>query len=163
MGATNTSKPAFKDFLKKLKADYPNFNFKSGRREYWSPKTHTINYARRQPETEVKFGILHELSHALLEHNNYSSDLELLKLESEAWHLAAKLGRKYKVRISENHIQNCLDTYRDWLHKRSQCPTCGLHVIQRSPNQYKCFNCQTTWQVSHRRFARPYRLSKFSK
>ena len=159
MAVMNTSKPTLKDFLKKLRADYPDFNFKRGRREYWSPKNHTIFYDQKQPLTGVKFGILHELSHAILEHNNYSSDLELLKLESEAWHLAAKLGHKYNVKISENHIQNCLDTYRNWLHRRSKCPTCDMHVLQDSSSSYKCFNCGSSWDVSSGRFVRPYRMT----
>ena len=159
MVATSTSKLTLKDFIDKLKADHPDFYFKGGQREYWSPETHTITFDRKRPEKEIKFGVLHELAHALLEHKNYSSDLELLKMESEAWHMAAKLGRRYGVRISENHIQNCLDTYRDWLHKHSRCPNCGTHVIQHGPSTYKCFNCGSIWRVSHERFARPYRMT----
>lgn len=78
-------------------------------------------------------------------------------MESEAWSVAAKIGRKYGVSISDEHIQNCLDTYRDWLHRRSTCPTCGTHVIQSDSNTYRCYNCQTVWHVSNRRFVRPYR------
>ena len=159
MDVMSTLKPILRNFLKRLRADYPQFKFQNGHRENWSPHTKTVTFSAKQPERELKFGVLHELAHALLEHKDYTSDLELLKLESEAWHLAAKLGRKYQVKISENHIQNCLDTYRDWLHKRSRCPNCGVHVIQHSPSTYKCFNCGLNWRVSHERFARPYRMT----
>ena len=157
MGAINTFDTPLKRFIARLKKDYPNFKFKSAKLENWSPKTRTISFDNRQPEQQIKYGLLHELAHEILEQKNYSSDLELLKMEAQAWHLAAKIGRKYRVKINEEHIQNCLDTYRDWLHKRSECPICGMHVIQQNVSTYKCFNCGQTWQVSVQRFARPYR------
>lgn len=156
-----TKSPSVKtDLVARLKRDYPGFKFRRGERENWSARTRTVTYNPNQDEEQLSYGLLHELAHAILEHNNYSSDIELLKLEAEAWHLAAQLAPKYGVSISDDHIQKCLDTYRDWLHKRSACPKCGMHVIQQTPENYKCFNCQTTWRVSHSRFARPYRLSK---
>lgn len=145
------------EFIQRLKKDYPGFTIVKGSQEHWSPKKNTITFNPGQTPERIRFGILHELAHALLEHKNYSSDFELLKMESEAWHLAAKIGLKYGVTISEDHIQNCLDTYRDWLHRRSQCPTCDMHVLQDSSTVYKCFNCGTNWKVSSGRFVRPYR------
>lgn len=147
-----------KDFVQQVARDYPQFKFKAGAQEHWSPKTNTITYSKSEPLDELRYGLLHELAHALLGHKTYQSDFELLKLESQAWDLAAKIGKKYKLKLNESHIQDCLDTYRDWLHRRSQCPTCGMHVLQKDSTTYRCFNCGTTWQVSHRRFARPYRL-----
>jgi hypothetical protein len=157
MAATTTSSRTSKDFIKQIIKDYPQFKFVPGAQEHWSPKTNTITYSQSEPMTELRYGLLHELAHALLGHTSYSSDFELLKLESQAWELAAKIGKKYKIRLDAEHIQDCLDTYRNWLHRRSQCPACGMHVLQNSPDSYKCFNCTTTWKVSSRRFARPYR------
>ena len=142
--------------MDRVAADYPQFKFKAGSQEHWSPRTKTITYEAVDTD-ELKFGLLHELAHALLDHNSYKSDFELLKLESQAWHRAAEIGKKYDVKIDEDHIQNCLDTYRDWLHRRSKCPTCGMHVLQKNATTYKCFNCGETWQVSSGRFARSYR------
>lgn len=147
-----------KQFIDQIIKDHPQFKFAPGAQEHWSPRSNTITYSQSEPFTELRYGLLHELAHALLGHNTYSSDFELLKLESEAWDLAIKIGKKYKVKLDPDHIQDCLDTYRDWLHRRSQCPACGMHVLQDSANSYKCFNCGTSWQVSARRFARPYRL-----
>jgi predicted RNA-binding Zn-ribbon protein involved in translation (DUF1610 family) len=142
-------------FIEKIAADYPQFRFKPGTQEHWSPRTKTITY---EPESDnLRYGLLHELAHALLGHNSYKNDFELLKLESQAWQTAAKIGRKYGVKIADDHIQNCLDTYRDWLHRRSKCPACGMHVLQTDSRTYKCFNCGETWQVSAGRFARSYR------
>jgi hypothetical protein len=157
MVVTNTSNKTSKDFIARLSADYPNLHFKMGRQEHWSPKTQTITYNPDEPAEKLSCALLHELAHALLNHTNYSSDFELLKLESEAWNLAAQLGKKYSVLIDDDHIQNCLDTYRDWLHRRSTCPTCGIHTLQKDVKHYQCHNCQSTWQVSSGRFVRPYR------
>jgi len=144
-------------FLEKLGNDYPQFCFKAGKQEYWSPKTNTITFNPKRKFAELSYSVLHELAHALLEHKNYQSDFELLKMEAEAWELAAMTGKKYGVKIDYEHIQNCLDTYRDWLHRRSTCPTCGMHVLQSDISTYRCFNCQTAWKVSAGRFVRPYR------
>lgn len=149
-------------FIAKLRRDYPDFNFTSGKQEHWSPKLKTITFITDQSLADLRYGVLHELAHALLGHNNYQTDFELLKLESQAWELAAKIGQNYAVIISQDHIQNCLDTYRDWLHHRSACPRCGMHVLQQSSKFYRCFNCHKKWQVSSGHFARPYRHSSAS-
>jgi ribosomal protein L37AE/L43A len=145
------------DLVAKLRKDYSDFKFVAGREEHWSPKRKTITYNPRQDKELLCFGVLHELAHAMLGHNTYHSDFELLKLESDAWELASDIGAKYGITINDEHIQNCLDTYRDWLHRRSSCPNCGTHVLQRDSACYECFNCHATWRVSSGRFVRPYR------
>ena len=145
------------NFISQLKMDYPEYRFVEAQEDHWSPRSRTIYFNPNKPEIELRYSLLHELSHALLRHQDYGSDFELLKLESEAWEQAAKLGAKYGVDIGDDHIQNCLDTYRDWLHRRSTCPQCGLHVVQKDIQTYKCFNCQAEWSVSSGRFVRAYR------
>jgi hypothetical protein len=158
MAAMTTSSKTSAEFIKRIKVDYPQFSFKPGSQEHWSPRTKTITYDGSASAAELRYGLLHELAHALLEHDNYRSDFELLKLESQAWEMAVKVGRKYNISLDNEHIQDCLDTYRDWLHRRSKCPTCGMHVLQKDVRTYQCFNCGDSWQVSAGRFARPYRL-----
>jgi predicted RNA-binding Zn-ribbon protein involved in translation (DUF1610 family) len=145
MAAMTTSSKMSSSLIDRVILDYPQFKFCPGSQEHWSPKSNTITYSQSEPLDE------------LLGHNTYQSDFELLKLESEAWQLAAKIGRKYHIMLDDDHIQDCLDTYRDWLHRRSKCPTCGMHVMQQDSVTYKCFNCDTSWQVSSRRFSRSYR------
>ena len=157
MAATTILLKTSKDFIASLAKDYPEFSFKAGKQDHWSPKTNTITYGKGEQLEQLKFGVLHELAHAILGHKNYHSDFELLKLESQAWKLAAKIGQKYAVKIDDNHIQNCLDTYRDWLHQRSRCPACKTHVLQSDPRYYHCFNCGEKWSVTSGRFVRPYR------
>lgn len=149
--------PEVKSFIGQVKADYPQFRFRRGRQDHWSPGSNMVIYNDDRPLVDLQYGLLHELSHALLAHKNYSGDFELLKLEAEAWAMAAKIGSKYGIAIDEDHVQNCLDTYRDWLHRRSTCPSCGMHVFQEDPKHYACFNCQTRWSVGPDRFARSYR------
>jgi hypothetical protein len=153
MDATVLSSSTTSIFIDRLSKDYPDFSFEPGDQEHWSPETLTVFFSPDRP----CYGVLHELAHALLNHSSYNTDFELLKLESDAWELAIKIGKKYGISIDEDHVQNCLDTYRDWLHKRSTCPSCGTHVLQKNSNNYSCFNCQTTWQVTSGRFVRPYR------
>lgn len=163
MAATNlpskTSPKAKKisRFITQLRQDYPKYKFKSGHEDFWSPRSATITYNPDRPLIKLQYGVLHELSHALLDHVNFTSDFELLKMEAEAWHKAAEIGKNYGVDISDDHIQDCLDTYRDWLHRRSRCPKCGMHVLQASNTSYKCFNCGTKWTVTDHRFVRAYR------
>lgn len=163
MAATNLSnRTTVKTFITKLRRDFPEFKFKPGPQDHWSPKTNTITYKSSVSLKETQFSVLHELAHAKLGHTTYHNDFELLKLESLAWELAAKIGKKYAIKISADHIQDCLDTYRDWLHARSRCPTCGVHVLQKDPHHYHCFNCHTEWKVTSGRFVRPYRKRVFS-
>ncbi len=157
--AANTPDKAAISFIKDLRRDYPQFSFKPGLHENWSPSSNTITFIPKQRFEQLSYGVLHELAHALLGHSTYHNDFELLKLETEAWQLAAKIGRRYKLRIDQNHIQNCLDTYRDWLHRRSTCPTCGMHVLQKDSHSYMCFNCLSVWRVTSGRLVRPYRRS----
>lgn len=146
-----------RQFISLLHRDYPEFKFQPGDEDHWSAKSGTITYNPRRPLFQRRYSLLHELAHAVLGHISYTSDFELLKLEAEAWQLAAKIGHKYQIEIEDAHIQNCLDTYRDWLYRRSTCPRCGTHVLQKDSASYHCYNCQTDWQVSSGRFVRPYR------
>lgn len=160
MVVMNTSSKTSDGLAARLAADYPQFKFKPGVQEHWSPRTKTITY---EPEAEnLKYGLLHELAHALLGHDSYHNDFELVKLESQAWQKAAQIGRQYGIKINEDYIQNCLDTYRDWLHRRSKCPSCGMHTLQQNAHSYKCFNCGEIWHVSAGRFARSYRRKVIS-
>jgi hypothetical protein len=154
-----SSDKALEQLVSRLRLDYPEFKFRSSKQTHWSPHYKTIFFNSAEATERLKSGVLHELAHGILGHDNYSSDFELLKLESEAWALAAKLGVNYQISISEDYIQQCLDTYRDWLHRRSTCPVCGTHVMQKDSKNYQCYNCQTGWQVSGARFLRPYRRS----
>ena len=125
--------------LEKLRADYPNFVFKDGKKfAFKYPRTITIG--PEEPFDDLL--ALHELSHAILGHKSYNEDLERVKMESEAWEKAKKLATKYHVEIDEDLIQDELDTYRDWLHRKSRCPVCGLTRYQTADKLYHCPRCE---------------------
>lgn len=136
------------NILPVLIKDFPGITFENGDSFFWSPREQRVTYTTHQDVAEHGiWALLHEVSHAALGHTDYKNDFELIKLESTAWQHAKRLGKKYGISIDAEHIQDCLDTYRDWLHKRATCPTCGVVSLQRSDSLYQCFNCQTTWSV----------------
>ena len=146
------------ELLQKLRADYPHLSFQEGDTFYWSPKNQTVTYAPGSTQPEVAmWSLLHEVCHGILGHKNYTTDFELVQLEVAAWQQARALAKTYDIKIDPEHVQDCLDTYRDWLHMRATCPTCSTVSTQKDSNTYECFNCHTNWHVSNSRFCRPYR------
>lgn len=144
--------------LIKIKLDHPNLKLEEGDQFMWSPKNQTVFYDPSCDEVQGVQQLLHEVSHALLKHVNFYSDLELIQLEVAAWNHAKSLAGTYDIPISDDHMQNCLDTYRDWAFRRSTCPNCSSSGIQASDLTYTCLNCQSIWRVSENRLCRPYRL-----
>jgi hypothetical protein len=145
------------NFLEIIKQDFPKINFEEGKGFYWSPNTKTVIYDTQQRKNNPEWTLLHEISHAILNHKSYNNDLDLLSMEVLAWEKAKEISIRYDININEDHIQNCLDTYRNWLHLRSTCPSCGIRALQISNDTYRCHNCHTKWKVTSARFCRPYR------
>jgi len=154
----NKPKPTL---LETITRAHPEITFLPGARFAWNPKTSTIHYhLTPQPTHHQYFKLLHELGHALLDHQDFESDMQLLQMEAAAWQKANELGKKYELTIDEDYIQDCLDSYRDWLHLRSTCPTCFVRCLQQDRHTYQCHNCGTEWHVTNSRLCRPYRLQK---
>jgi len=146
-----------KKLIKNLRSKYTDIAFIQGDTAQWSSTKRQITYVADE-RTENVWALLHELGHALLGHDSYASDVELLQKEAAAWAKARSVALAYELQIDPGHIEACLDTYRDWLHKRSTCPDCGAQGLQQSKSLYGCFNCRATWKVTEHRFCRPYRL-----
>ena len=146
------------ELLRELKLAYPAINFVTGPVFSWSPKTCQVIYKEAALGDELAaWSLFHEVGHALLEHNDYFSDFQLLLLEVAAWEKAKSLAKSFNYSIDPDHIQDCLDTYRDWLYQRSTCPTCTNCSLQTNSKTYQCFKCGTIWRVSSSRMCRPYR------
>jgi hypothetical protein len=152
-----------KQLLEDLSALLPEVTYEPGDAFRWSPREQQIIYRLTQHPTEFDtWALLHEVGHAQLNHKTYNSDLELLLLEVAAWEKAVETGADLGILIDPDHMQDCLDTYRDWLHQRSTCPVCLASCLQISNVTYRCHNCTTEWRVSTSRFCRAYRRRKLS-
>jgi hypothetical protein len=152
---------AMDSLLAELRIRFPELNFRDGQQFCWSPQTQEVIYASSVDATHATWSLLHETGHALLNHRGYQADFELIRMEVAAWERARSLGQELNYTISENHIQDCLDTYRDWLYKRSICPSCSTKCLQQQDLiRYRCFNCHTVWSVTPSRFCRTYRSTK---
>jgi hypothetical protein len=126
-----------------------SLTLKKGELFSWNHAACVITYNPQAENAEAY--LLHEFSHALLEHKEYAQDIELLKMERAAWDKALILASTLNMEIDEDLIESALDTYRDWLHDRSTCPGCGAAGIETSKQQYGCITCHTTWRVNEAR------------
>lgn len=136
--------------IKKLKKDYPQLAFTFASDFRWSSSNQTVYIAAHAIDSAAF--CLHEVSHAILNHENYRHDIDLLKFERDAWEYAKhELAPRYGITITEQTIQENLDTYRDWLHARSTCPACRATGIQSGAHQYRCIACGQVWKVNEAR------------
>lgn len=142
--------PSLNSLITKLNADYPTLTFQKSDGFRWSTTDQTVFFDDTMPQADAF--CLHELSHAILEHREYDKDIELVKLERDAWEYARRtLSTTYGVPVSEDLIQDNLDTYREWLHARSTCPLCHATGIQAGPRRYDCLACGQSWKVNEAR------------
>ncbi|HSW91876.1 MAG TPA: hypothetical protein VLG09_04475 [Candidatus Saccharimonadales bacterium] len=141
--------PLIISLVAKLRKNFKQFTFVASDQFRWSPVNRTIFYDQ---DSSDQAALLHELSHALLGHTSYTRDIGLLDLERDAWNYASiALSTAYGVTIADETIQDSLDTYRDWLHARSVCPTCTAVGMQTKVNEYKCIACGSQWRVNEAR------------
>lgn len=128
--------------IKQLQADHPELLFEANERfTFHPPNTIYYNADIERPDLQI----LHELGHYLDNDADYTSDIALLRIESNAWATAKKLAKKYKIKWDEDFIQSKLDSYRDWLHNASLCSVCQINGYQ-SGQYYHCPLCGKKWQ-----------------
>ena len=151
--ATSPSTPLL---IPQLRRDYPDVQFQADTYCHWDPKTRTVYY---QEASEAVADILHEVAHALLDHVDYTQDIQLLAMERDAWHFARQdLAPRYAIVIDDDHQQEALDSYREWLHARSTCPSCSATGMQIERHNYRCLACETSWRVNEARICRLRRV-----
>lgn len=153
-----------KSLLNKCQGLLEDVSFVEAKTFYWAPSSRSIHFDPLALQTKKgQWALLHELAHAQLNHTIYTSDAELLKLEVAAWKTAQETAKGLNIEIDSEHIEDCLDTYRDWLYARSTCPACSLNSLQVAETTYACINCRSRWSVSRSRFCRPYRMQSMHK
>ena len=133
------------DFIEALKSEFGQFNFISGNRFKWK-SPNSIYFEANSDYSFNYFALLtlHELGHALSGHKDYKTDIERLRIESEAWQRAKHEINDHKnwgVKYDEDFVEGELDSYRDWLHKKSLCKKCGLTRFQTADGKYHCPSC----------------------
>ena len=134
--------------LSKIEKSFPKIRFKKDAVFSWSPSDHTVHYIDNNDD----ISLLHEVAHAALGHKAYTRDIELLTIEREAWDYAVStLSEQFDVSIDVAQVDTMIDTYREWLHARSLCPTCQATGIQADKTHYCCLACTTTWRVNEAR------------
>ena len=146
------------DLLEQLETNFPAIRFQEGKAFSWRPRDSTVVYVLGDPDFDQH--LLHELSHALLEHTVYERDIDLIALERDAWGYARRtLAPLYDIAITSDCIEADLDTYRDWLHARSTCPQCEATGLQIKKMTYRCVSCHHTWRVNHAKLCQLRRYS----
>ena len=135
--------------LKKIVSDFAHFTFQQGDGFEWQPATKIIVYENTENTLPL---LLHEISHAVLSHETYSLDTDLLHKENAAWQYAlCVLSPIYGIKVGQELVEECLDDYRTWLYKRSLCPACGQTGLQTKKKAYACINCGCSWKVNDAR------------
>ena len=126
-------------FLAAVKNKFPDFRFKTGRKFMFRPPR-TIFIGPEEEGDEIL--LLHELGHAILGHRDFNMNVQRLKMEMEAWEKARELAEEFGVPIEEDKIETELDTYRNYVDKKSRCPKCGLARYETPDGQYHCPRCE---------------------
>lgn len=137
-----------KNLLHKLQRDHPQLRFIASDVFRWSPSEQSIYYSPSGEHVDL----LHELGHALLGHEGFAQDIELIQKEREAWEYALhNLAPKYRITISQTHIEAAMESYRIWLHSRSLCPECHETGLQTTNGTYYCAICCCQWRANDAR------------
>lgn len=125
--------------LARVRTDYPDLRFREGAKFAFRPPR-TIVVGPEEPHAELL--LLHELGHAVSGHRDFTTDVARLRMEAEAWAAARRLAGEYDVEFDEEVAQGELDSYREWLHRRSRCRKCGLTRYQTPDGVYHCPLCE---------------------
>lgn len=154
-----TTMPSTTSLLSSLRRAYPEIIYRQDSTTAWHPNSQTVTYNESEPNIEAQ--LLHETAHAISQHVNYQRDVELLGYERDAWRIAQKeLGPHFGIEISNDTAQDHLDSYRDWLHARSKCPSCESTGVEDPARQYTCLDCSHEWRVNE---ARSCGLKRYNK
>lgn len=139
--------PATSSLIRKLANRFADFRFIAADEAHWSPQTHAVYY--NPHEAHAEWVLLHETAHAILEHRQYARDIELLAMERAAWDYAIdSLGPDFSIQIDREFAEQQIDSYRDWLHAKSTCPSCQSNGLEVDKHQYTCLQCHATWRTN---------------
>ena len=132
-----------------LDTPHGTITLEAGAHFSWHYQTRVVTYDVTDPHAQIL--LLHEVGHALLNHQDYDHDIHLLEMERAAWDKAQSFSPEFEIMIDKEMVEDALDTYRDWLHVRSLCPSCSSTGVQTATNVYTCLACHHTWRVNEAR------------
>jgi len=137
--------PSLEKLVAKISTNHPELQLTPGERFQFSPPS-TLYYDPQSTEERADLLLLHELGHYLIQKTDYTSDIELVEIESQAWAKARTICPDYGLQYDEDFAEDHLDSYRDWLHITSLCKNCNLAGYQDSTQLYHCPLCGATWE-----------------
>lgn len=136
---------AVMDIIKYFKA-HEGLKFRQSKKFYWNSKNNVVYYNPQLLMDNIgRQSLLHEIGHAVLGHIDYKFDMELLKMEIDAWKIAEKYARTFQVRITKNYLAESLNSYLNWVKSRATCPACSNFGLQNQEAQYVCASCYFLW------------------
>lgn len=127
-------------FLARVRADFPDIRFVTGERFIFRPPRTVVVPKNADSEADA-LRLLHEVGHALSRRWSFDTEVERLKIEVIAWAKARELAPLYGVTADDELIESELDSYRDFLHQKSRCPSCGLTRFQTPDGVFHCPKC----------------------
>lgn len=131
--------------VSKIKEDFPELTLSANENFYYCAKDSTIYYNPLSDNSQLL--LLHELAHYSLGHDSYKYDIDRLKMESDAWSYTKKnLSPKYEIEYNNLLAEEYLDSYRDWVYKKGECPTCNSTGYQDKDANYHCLECNNKWK-----------------
>lgn len=134
------------NLIKKIASNHPELEIAAGERFQFSPPNHLYYDPQTSySNSEAKLLLLHELGHYLIKETDYSTDIELIEIETRAWAKAKDLCKQYGVKYDEDFVEDRLDSYRDYLHYFSLCKNCQLAGYQDNAGHYHCPLCGANW------------------
>jgi Zn-dependent peptidase ImmA (M78 family) len=77
----------------------PDLLLKADDTFFWSPAEKTVHYDKDGEREQGLWSLLHETGHALLEHTQYYSDVELVRMEVSAWEEAKSIGAEIGIHM----------------------------------------------------------------
>lgn len=137
--------------LSDLKSKYPNLNFEVGDQFYWSPSLQTIYYVSPLTSSSDSINLLHEVAHALLNHASYKKDIDLIKMERDSWDKTVELAPDFGLSVSDDDVSDAMDSYRQWIYRRSLCPSCGASGLEVDNKTFSCIACNSRWTANEAR------------
>lgn len=141
--------------ITQLSADFPDFDFTYGKRFSFRPPKNIVIGPYEGKNTLLL--VFHELGHAISGEYQYNLAVERLKIESKAWQEAKKIYELCKTNDKypdlpswdDEFVEENLDTYRNWLHTKSRCLSCGLTMLQKPDRSWYCPYCSTYCRPNH--------------